>query len=159
VLNTLARYVWYGGFTNGTTSSPAISSGVEAATHGRQSSRNARIIFDRGSFGLNELNSNLLTLQDFVKWSRELVNTNPESFELSREADDCGAIVVQGTGVYEIAFTFFVPPDIHKPTVQLRVSGKPILSTIDGQMYVVYLLCLYSLGTQFIIRSKCGTLQ
>jgi hypothetical protein len=49
------------------------------------------------------------------------------------EEDDGGALLIYTTGVYEIAFTFFVPPDINKPTVQLRLNGKPVLSTLDSQ--------------------------
>ena len=72
------------------------------------------------------------SVNDCIKWSRELINTSPEFFHLSNEEDDCGALVITNSGVYEISFTFFVPPDIHKPTIQMRLNGKPVLSTIDS---------------------------
>jgi hypothetical protein len=33
-------------------------------------------------------------------------------FTLSVEEDDGGALVITQSGVYELTFTFFVPPDI-----------------------------------------------
>lgn len=54
---------------------------------------------------------------DCIKWSRELINTSPEFFHLSESEDDGGALVISISGVYEVSFTFFVPPDIHKPTI------------------------------------------
>jgi len=72
-----------------------------------------------------------LAVQEYIKWSRDIINTSPDLFGLSLEEDDGGAIVIYTTGVYEVSFTFFVPPDIHKPTVQLRLNGKPVLSTLD----------------------------
>jgi hypothetical protein len=74
-----------------------------------------------------------MNANDCIKWSRELINTSPEFFHLSLTEDDGGALIITNTGVYEVSFTFFVPPDIHKPTIQLRLNGKPVLSTIDSQ--------------------------
>ena len=68
-----------------------------------------------------------------MKWSRELLNTNPDIFDLSIEDDDSSALIIRQAGVYEISFIFFVPPDIQKPAVQMRLNGKPVLSTIDTQ--------------------------
>lgn len=68
---------------------------------------------------------------DFVKWQREIINTCPDNFELSKYDDDSSALIVHTNGIYEILFTFFVPPESHKPSVQLRINGKPVLSTID----------------------------
>ena len=72
-------------------------------------------------------------VNDCIKWSRELINTSPEFFHLSKDEDEGGALIITNSGVYEISFTFFVPPDIHKPTIQMRLNSKPILSTIDSQ--------------------------
>ena len=80
-----------------------------------------------------------MTVQEYIKWSREIINTSPELFGLSSEEDDSGALIIYTTGVYELTFTFFVPPDIHKPTVQLRLNGKPVLSTLDSQRYIPFL--------------------
>lgn len=75
--------------------------------------------------------NNSSIIQDYVKWSQEMVNTGMDNFSLSQEEDDCGAILLHVAGVYEVTFTFFVPPDIHRPSVQLRLNNKPVLSTID----------------------------
>jgi hypothetical protein len=45
---------------------------------------------------------------DYVKWSREIINTSPDNFELSKYDDDSGAIVIHTNGIYEVLFTFFV---------------------------------------------------
>jgi hypothetical protein len=68
---------------------------------------------------------------DYVKWSKEVINTCPDNFELSKYEDDCGAIDVKTSGIYEILFTFFVPHEGTKPSIQLRINNKPVLSTID----------------------------
>jgi len=85
-----------------------------------------------------------LAIQEYIKWSREIINTCPDLFGLSIEEDDCGALVFYSTGVYRVSFTFFVPPDIHKPTVQLRLNGKPVLSTLDSSRYLQSTNHLYS---------------
>ena len=85
-----------------------------------------------------------MAIQEYIKWSREIINTCPDLFGLSIEEDDCGALVFYTTGVYRVSFTFFVPPDIHKPTVQLRLNGKPVLSTLDTSRYLKITNHLYS---------------
>jgi hypothetical protein len=45
---------------------------------------------------------------DYVKWSREIINTSPDNFELSKFEDDSGALIVHANGIYEVLFTFFV---------------------------------------------------
>lgn len=118
-LNCTAKWVWHGGFTSTSFNSPL-----------NQSRLSSKSKFERGQFKLNP-DITPSSLQDYVRWSSELVNTNPDHFEMSE--DDCGSLLVHNAGVYEISFTFFVPPDIHKPSVQLRLNNKPILSTIDSQ--------------------------
>lgn len=54
---------------------------------------------------------------DFVKWQREIINTCPDNFELSKFEDDSSAILIHSNGIYEILFTFFVAPESHKPSV------------------------------------------
>jgi hypothetical protein len=46
---------------------------------------------------------------DLVKWSKEVINTCPDNFELSKFDDDSGAIFIYTSGIYELLFTFFVP--------------------------------------------------
>ncbi len=75
---------------------------------------------------------------EYVKWQREIINTCPDNFELSKYEDDSSAIVVHTSGIYEILFTFFVMPDLHKPSVQLRINNKPVLSTLDTSQSVIY---------------------
>ena len=72
------------------------------------------------------------TNSEQVKWQREIINTCPDNFELSRYEDDSGAIVIQSPGIYEVLFTFFVFHDSQKPSIQLKLNGKPVLSTIDA---------------------------
>ena len=123
-LNCLARYVWHGGFTSGGVN----LGGTQRSTSAKL--RSGKINFDRPSFTSE---SSAHSSHEYVKWSRELVNTSPDLFELSLEEDDGGALTILLAGVYEISFTIFVPPDIHKPSVQLKVNSKPVLSTIDTQ--------------------------
>lgn len=54
---------------------------------------------------------------DYVKWQREIINTCPDNFELSKHEDDSSALLVHTSGIYEILFTFFVAPESHKPSV------------------------------------------
>jgi len=67
-----------------------------------------------------------------VKWSKEVINTCPDTLELGYSDDDSGAVLLKKGGVYEIVFAFFVPENSSKPSVQLKLNGKPVLSTIDS---------------------------
>ena len=66
------------------------------------------------------------------------MNTSPDNLQLSKLDDDSGAILIRQAGVYEITFVFFIPKDISKPSVQVCVNHRPVLSTIDSNQYVVY---------------------
>ena len=68
---------------------------------------------------------------DYVKWSKEVINTCPDNFELSKFEDDSGAVLIKTSGIYEVIFVFFVAHENTKPSAQLRINGKPVLSTID----------------------------
>lgn len=75
---------------------------------------------------------------DYVKWSKEVINTCPDNFELSKFEDDAGAIQIKTSGIYEVLFVFFVAHETAKPSAQLRINGKPVLSTIDTQQHIIY---------------------
>ena len=119
-LNCIGKWVWHGGFTTG---GSVLRSPYATAKHPFKMSAFERVSMSDG-IGINGT-------VDYVKWSREIINTCPDNFELSQYEDDCGAITVHTSGIYEILFTFFVPPESHKPSVQLRLNNKPVLSTID----------------------------
>lgn len=86
--------------------------------------------FERISIGDT---SGMISTADYVKWSREIINTCPDNFGLCVKEDDSGAIEILTSGIYEIHFVFFVPHEVAKPSAQLRINGKPVLSTIDSQ--------------------------
>lgn len=46
---------------------------------------------------------------DYVKWTKEVINTCPDNFELCKYEEDSSSILVRTTGVYEILFSFFIP--------------------------------------------------
>ena len=75
---------------------------------------------------------------DFVKWSKEVINTCPDNFEMLKFEDDSSSILVRTPGIYEVIFSFFIPNEGTKPSVQLRINNKPVLSTIDSQQSVIY---------------------
>ena len=66
------------------------------------------------------------------------MNTSPDNLQLSKHEDDSGAILIRQAGVYEITFVFFIPQDISKPSVQVSINQRPVLSTIDSNQHVLY---------------------
>lgn len=79
-----------------------------------------------------------------IKWSKEVINTSPDSFTLNSYSDDCGSITIKQPGIYEIVFAFFLPTIIQtdkdynelatqiRPSINLRLDGRPVLSTFDS---------------------------
>lgn len=108
-LNCLGKWIWHGGFTSGSTTSfnATSKSPLRAGKGSFKMSAFERVVQHDGTNGPVE----------YVKWSREVINTCPENFEMSRYDDDNGAIIILTTGIYEISFNFFVPPESHKPSV------------------------------------------
>ena len=52
---------------------------------------------------------------------------------------DEDGVLLSTAGLYDISFTFFVPPEHPRPTLQLRVNEKPVLNTLDsGSGSVMY---------------------
>jgi hypothetical protein len=47
-------------------------------------------------------------------------------------------IHISPPGVYEVSFTLFVPPEMQKPSVQLKINEKPFLSTLDSQTNTIF---------------------
>lgn len=89
--------MWHGGFTTGSSTRQAIGS--------------KKASFKMSAFervGAND-GTNSGGSTDFVKWSKEVINTCPDNFELSKFEDDSSAIEIKTPGIYEIVFTFFVP--------------------------------------------------
>jgi len=99
-LNCVGKWVWFGGFTSGPLVKPSHKSG-------KQSFKGSA--FERVGEG-----SGLQV--DYVKWSKEVINTCPDNFELSKFEDDAGAILVKTSGIYEIVFVFFVHSESQKPS-------------------------------------------
>jgi len=66
------------------------------------------------------------------------MNTSPDNLQLSKYDDDSGAVFVKQAGVYEIMFVFFIPQEISKPSVQVIINSRPVLSTIDTNQTMVY---------------------
>jgi hypothetical protein len=54
---------------------------------------------------------------DYVKWSKEVINTCPDNFELMKFEDDSSSILVRTAGIYEVIFSFFIPHEGSKPSV------------------------------------------
>jgi hypothetical protein len=123
-LNCLGKWVWYGGFTTGS----SITGPRATAT------TNLKGNFRMSAFEKVTLNDGVGSggMVDYVKWSKEVINTCPDNFELSKIEDDSSAITIKTSGIYEILFVFFVPHESAKPSAQLRVNGKPTLSAIDN---------------------------
>ena len=88
-------------------------------------------VFDKAGASLDYMAEN-------VKWAREAMNTSPDNLQLSKHEDDSGAVFVRSAGVYEITFVFFIPQEISKPSVQVSINSRPVLSTIDSNQTVVY---------------------
>ena len=105
-LNCIGKWIWNGGFTQGNTGSKSPYS-------------SAKNSFKMSAFERVQLSDGLghNGQVDYVKWSREVINTCPDNFELSKYEDNCGALSIHTSGIYEILFTFFVNPDAHKPSV------------------------------------------
>lgn len=68
---------------------------------------------------------------EHVKWAKEVINTCPDNFELDKLEDDGGAIYIKTAGIYEVNACFFLIDGEAKPSIQVKVNGKPMLSTID----------------------------
>ena len=60
--------------------------------------------FGKSSFDNCQENDNLN-----LKWTKEIANTSPDSLQLT---SDLGAILIQDSGFYEVAFSFFVSEDL-----------------------------------------------
>lgn len=54
---------------------------------------------------------------DYVKWSKEVINTCPDNFELQKLDEDSASILIRTAGIYEIVFSFFIPHEGTKPSV------------------------------------------
>eukprot|EP00347_Sterkiella_histriomuscorum_P018573 403345000 len=126
-LNCIGKWVWHGGFTSG--------GGLSRSPYSSKKNSFKMSAFERVQASDGSGQNGYV---DFVKWQREIINTCPDNFELSKYEDDSSAIVIHSNGIYEILFTFFVAAESHKPSVQLRVNNKPVLSTIDTSSQVIY---------------------
>jgi hypothetical protein len=125
-LNCLGKWIWHGSFTE-----------LGFAANLLAGEDNGQIIsFKRSAF--DKANGSLDFMNEVVKWSREVVNTSPNNLQLSLYDDDSGSIYIRQSGVYEVTFVFFVPTDVTKPSVQIRVNSRPYLSTIDSKQHVIY---------------------
>jgi len=71
-------------------------------------------------------------MPETVKWAREVINTSPENLQLDKFEDN-GTIIIRSAGIYEITFAFFVPTEVQKPLIQIRVNNKPMMSMIDSK--------------------------
>lgn len=88
-----------------------------------------QLTFDQGSFGPDKVGAS-----EHVRWSREVINTDQDQYLMDEDG-----VLLSTAGLYEISFTFFVPPEHPRPTLQLRVNEKPVLNTLDsGSGSVMY---------------------
>lgn len=129
-LNCVAKWVWFGGFT----SLSGITHSVSGVSHNK-----------KDSFGFSAFDRCSNESADAIKWSKEVINTSPDNFELNTIQDDSGAIVIRQAGVYEVLFAFFLPSAFfvdekaeNRPSIQMRLDGRPVLSTFDINPNVFY---------------------
>jgi len=112
-LNCLGIWLWHGGFSRAS----------------KQRTVSRQLTFDQGSFGPDKGGSS-----EHVRWSREIINTDQDQYLMDEDG-----VLLSTAGLYEISFTFFVPPDHPRPSIQLRVNEKAVLSTVDaGAGPIVY---------------------
>lgn len=83
-LNCIAKWVWHGGFTTGLSTIKSSSFNNTKKNSFKMSAFERVTINDGGASNINGL--------EFVKWQREIINTSPDNFELSKFEDDSGAI-------------------------------------------------------------------
>ena len=137
-LNCLGKWIWHGAFTD------AVNNGRQASfiendrlnvslRDGKAGTKKSfkKSVFDKAIASLDYM-------AEHVKWSREAMNTSPDNLQLSKFDDDSGAIFIRSAGVYEVTFVFFIPQEVSKPSVQVSINSRPVLSTIDSNQYVVY---------------------
>jgi hypothetical protein len=94
-LNCLGKWIWNGGFTSGSYS---------------RSTSNLNKSFKISAFERD-------TVADYIKWSKEVINTCPNNFELMKFEEDCSSILIRTSGIYEVVFTFFIPHEGKQPSV------------------------------------------
>ena len=134
-LNCLGKWIWHGAFTD------AVNNGKQANIIDNDKLNVSLKNGTKKSFKKSAFDKAIASLDymvEHIKWSREAMNTSPDNLQLSKYEDDAGAILIRQAGVYEITFVFFVPQEISKPSVQVSINSRPVLSTIDSNQYVVY---------------------
>ena len=101
----MAQYVWYGGFA----AEPIF--GLDTGKLGFQST-----CFDKLQTGSTAVprahNTEGYNLKHInkIRWSKEVINTRPQSIELSKEEDeDQSTIFLTQQGVYQLEFVLFIP--------------------------------------------------
>ena len=79
--------------------------------------------------GISGLNSH--QNKKIIKWSKETINTRPQSIEL--ETTDYDSILLTQEGIYQNEFIMFIPYGMARPVLNLKMDDQVILSTIEGQ--------------------------
>jgi hypothetical protein len=60
-----------------------------------------------------------------IRWSKEVINTRPQSIELSKEEDeDQSTIFLTQQGVYQLEFVLFIPEQSLSPTILIKLDDK-----------------------------------
>ena len=65
-------------------------------------------------------------------WDRESVNTLPDNFIMLRGE---GAFKIVSSGIYRIEMGFYGKK---KPSIQILVNGKTIVSAVNNSSYVLH---------------------
>ena len=128
-LNCLGKWIWHGAFTDAVNNQKKISAYEDEKLSVNLKQGNTQKVFKKSAF---DRAANVFDTGDHIKWAREAMNTSPDNLQLSKHEDDSGAILIRQAGVYEITFVFFIPQDISKPSVQVCINQRPVLSTIDS---------------------------
>jgi hypothetical protein len=72
-----------------------------------------------------------------IKWSKESINTSPQSIELNRGEDDNGSIILTQEGIYQISFILFMSEQSN-PKISLHIDDQQVLTSIDASSNVVF---------------------
>lgn len=77
-------------------------------------------------------------LHSTIRWSKEVINTRPQSIALSQEdADQMGEILLTQEGIYQVDFILFIPDQASRPEVQLKLDDKVVVTSFDDQKIMI----------------------
>ena len=151
-LNCVAQYVWFGGFAQ----APIFDSLFDKSSGKTsfQCSALDKIQMSQtavpSAYSTQNINSSVKQIQK-IRWSKEVINTRPQSIELCKDDDfDSSTVALTQQGIYQLDFVLFIPEESLNPTILIKLDEHQVLSTIDSPQPI-----LFSSDSQKQIHISC----